>query len=545
MTGDAGPVPRQIQRVLAEEPLPVFADDDATGLDPVTRMLPLGMDRGVSAHGRDRDKHECARSKNAAERCAMDRGVTRRAVHALAGGASVERSDEVVVEEPLEIRVAGDPLAVTLRTPGADADLALGFLFAEGIIESADDVSTVAHCGRPGDEGYGNAIDVTAGPGVALDPERTQGARRGTLTTAACGVCGRRSIDDLLERAGSVDVEVVVPVSLVAHAPELLRNEQANFARTGGIHAACAIDASGTVLAAAEDVGRHNAVDKVVGALLRAKRVGRGARSGAPVLLVVSGRAGFEIVQKAAVARDPGRRRRVRAHVALDRPRRPSGHRTGRLRTSGSAQRVHAQRAHRGVTVLVGIFVGGAARRMGGRAKGLLVAPSGEPIVVALVRAAREAGLAPRLVGESSAYIRVADDVPRIADDPPGIGPLGGLAALLAEARDGRAITVACDMPYVDAQVLRRIADDPRGATVLAARTAPSGPWEPMLARYDAARAREPLARAIAEGVRSFQALFGRIDIEVDELPLDACIGRALADWDTPEDIARGGGQSS
>jgi FdhD protein len=215
------------------------------------------------------------------------------------GSARTREMDRVAVEEPLEIRLAGEPLAVTMRTPGEDRFLALGFLFAEGIIASTDDVGSVAHCGRPGDEGYGNVIDVLPAPGVALDATRLEGTRRGTLTTASCGVCGRKSIDDLLDRVGVVRSDLALDRALLASAPDRLAQEQSRFARTGGVHGAAALAEDGAVLALAEDVGRHNAVDKVVGGLLYDRAIG-GA-----VVLVVSGRVSFEIVQKAAAARIP------------------------------------------------------------------------------------------------------------------------------------------------------------------------------------------------------------------------------------------------
>jgi len=208
------------------------------------------------------------------------------------------------VEEPLEIRIAGDLVALTMRTPGDDGDLALGFLFAEGIIASAADVGGVAHCGRPGDEGWGNVIEVTPGAGAALDWDRIDAARRGTLTTSACGVCGRRSIDDLVARCAPLDPGPVVDRAALARAMAEMGDAQALFDRTGGTHAAAVHDARGGRLVLREDVGRHNAVDKAVGALLREGRVGRGA-AGEPALLAVSGRASFEIVQKAMRARIP------------------------------------------------------------------------------------------------------------------------------------------------------------------------------------------------------------------------------------------------
>ncbi len=226
--------------------------------------------------------------------------VASRPVRRLRGG-DTPGFDEVAVEEPLEIRVAGDPVAVTMRTPGDDAQLAVGFLFAEGVIRSIDDVGAVAHCGRPGDESYGNVLEVTPAPGAHLFLERLDASRRGTLTTAACGVCGRRSIEDLLARIRPVPECPALSVEKVAASIGLLSGAQKSFARTGGVHAAAALDDEGRLVCAFEDVGRHNAVDKVVGQLVYERRV-PGASVG---LLVVSGRASFEIVQKAASAGIP------------------------------------------------------------------------------------------------------------------------------------------------------------------------------------------------------------------------------------------------
>jgi FdhD protein len=246
-------------------------------------------------------------------RSGRDAGVTRRQVikisAPLAGGAAQAVSDDVAVEEPLEIRVAGDALAITMRTPGADRELALGFLYAEGVIRSLDDVGSVAHCGRPGDEGFGNTIDVLPGPGRVLAPERIEGTRRGTLTSAACGVCGRLSIDDLVARCAPLDDDTRVDATTLARLHGLMRERQALFARTGGAHAAAlftpprpgtgaAVEIAAPVMG--EDVGRHNAVDKVVGQMIFA-----GALPAAGRVLLVSGRASFEIVQKAAMAGIP------------------------------------------------------------------------------------------------------------------------------------------------------------------------------------------------------------------------------------------------
>ena len=240
------------------------------------------------------------------------RGVTRRPVQRWTGAAlTPAREDDVAVEEPLEIRVSGEPVATTMRTPGNDRELAAGFLFAEGILRSVDDLGGLAHCGRPGEEGWGNVIEVTPASGAILDVERVRAARRGTLTTSACGVCGRRNVDDLLAVCPPLLPGPVLPPDAVARATERLRDVQRNFARTGGVHAAAALDAEGHLLAAYEDVGRHNAVDKVVGSLVlagtvRADRLPRPPPlTRQPALLAVSGRVSFEIIQKAAMARIP------------------------------------------------------------------------------------------------------------------------------------------------------------------------------------------------------------------------------------------------
>jgi FdhD protein len=206
--------------------------------------------------------------------------------------------DVVVTEEPLEIRVAGDAVATTMRTPGHDRELALGFLFAEGIIASVEEVGSVAHCGRTGDEGRFNVIDVTPAPGTVIDLEKMAAARRGTLTTSACGVCGRRSIDDLLARC----LPLPSPASPVSRASILaardaLARTQPLFAATGGCHGAALVRLDGEHRATFEDIGRHNAVDKLVGSV---RVLGKEALGGC--IMMVSGRVSFEIVQKAVAA---------------------------------------------------------------------------------------------------------------------------------------------------------------------------------------------------------------------------------------------------
>lgn len=224
-------------------------------------------------------------------------------VERLSPGGTVEtRADEVAVEEPLEIRISGETLAITMRTPGNDRELVLGFLLAEGVISSASDVASVVHCGRTTDEGRENTIDVTLAPGVKppVDADTGMLARRGTLVTSACGVCGRRSIEDLLARTAPLADGGRVSPEIITAAVRGLRERQPIFARTGGCHAASLVTFDGRHVATFEDVGRHNAVDKVVGA-----RVLAGALPLSEHLLVASGRSSFEIVQKALSAGIP------------------------------------------------------------------------------------------------------------------------------------------------------------------------------------------------------------------------------------------------
>lgn len=213
-------------------------------------------------------------------------------------GRAAHEPQTVVVEEPLAIRIAGDTVATTMRTPGEDRFLALGFLYAEGVVRGLDDVGSVYHCGRTDSPDYGNAIEVTPAPGARLDIER---ARRQGVSNSACGVCGREQIDDLLHALTQRERAAHVPASLLRNVPRMLTSVQPLFARTGGAHGACAVALDGSKVAQAEDVGRHNAVDKVIGRLLYEGRMPN-ASPGAPLLLAVTARAGFEIVQKAAMA---------------------------------------------------------------------------------------------------------------------------------------------------------------------------------------------------------------------------------------------------
>jgi FdhD protein len=213
-------------------------------------------------------------------------------------GLQESAQDFVLCEEPLEIRAHGEPLVTTMRTPGDDHKLAVGFLFAEGLIRSLDDLLTIAHCGRPGEEGYGNVLEITPANHVDLSLE-DRFTRRGTISTSSCGVCGRQNIQRLLSLCGTVSKPGTLPTQLLASSTEKLRAFQRAFSLTGGSHAAVALDHAGVPLCGYEDIGRHNAVDKVVGALLYEKKLEQA------FVLVVSGRVSFEIVQKAAVAKIP------------------------------------------------------------------------------------------------------------------------------------------------------------------------------------------------------------------------------------------------
>lgn len=189
----------------------------------------------------------------------------------------------------------------------------------------------------------------------------------------------------------------------------------------------------------------------------------------------------------------------------------------------------------RGEALLLGVFVGGASRRMGGLPKGLLAAPdTGEPLVSRLLRVGREAGCEPVIVGRRAEYAAVAAGVPVLDDDPAEVGPLGGLRALLGYAGDRLAVAVACDMPFVSAGALRRLASTPSCAAVVAPRRGPGAPYEPFFARYDPPRVLPALDAVLRGGGRSLQGLLSRCEVEALSLDLES--SAALTDWDTPDD---------
>ena len=227
--------------------------------------------------------------------------TARRRIVKVDGDRVVERPDTLAGEEPLEIRVAGRPLAVTMRTPGDDVDLAIGFLVTEGLVASGDDVVAARYCGgqTQGDANTYNVLDVELAADVAPpDPS----LERSFYTTSSCGVCGKASIDAVRTRSRWPVGDDRTPLRsrVLTALPGRLREAQKVFERTGGLHAAALFDAEGELLCVREDVGRHNAVDKVVGWAAREHRLPL-----AGTVLQVSGRASFELVQKALMAGVP------------------------------------------------------------------------------------------------------------------------------------------------------------------------------------------------------------------------------------------------
>ncbi|MFD7078314.1 formate dehydrogenase accessory sulfurtransferase FdhD [Nocardioides sp. NPDC059952] len=231
----------------------------------------------------------------------MGRVTVGRPVLRVRDGVISRRPDKLAAEEPMEIRVNGRPLTVTMRTPGGDFDLAVGFLVSEGVVHSADDVASVRYCaGATVDDGNTyNVVDVGLAAHV---PPPDASLERSFYTTSSCGLCGKASLEAVrTSSAWSVAEDTLrVTPELLAVLPERLREAQRVFDSTGGLHAAGLFDAEGNLLCVREDVGRHNAVDKVIGHALREGLV--------PLrnsMLMVSGRASFELVQKAVMAGIP------------------------------------------------------------------------------------------------------------------------------------------------------------------------------------------------------------------------------------------------
>jgi FdhD protein len=208
--------------------------------------------------------------------------------------------DVAASEEPLEIRLGGAPFVVIMRTPGADRELAAGFLLSEQLVRGADDIAAIRHCTREEAREYENVLNVWLAGEAAGRAAARLAEKRPVTANSACGVCGRRSIDDLLCDLPVNAESWTVPRTVIAALPDRLRAAQTAFEETGGLHAAGLFDREGALVSVAEDVGRHNAVDKVIGQQLLAGRLPIGDR-----ILFVSGRTSFEIVQKAVVAGIP------------------------------------------------------------------------------------------------------------------------------------------------------------------------------------------------------------------------------------------------
>ncbi|MCH8560661.1 formate dehydrogenase accessory sulfurtransferase FdhD [Nesterenkonia sp. LB17] len=227
----------------------------------------------------------------------MGRLIERRRVITLRADGTRSKIDLLAVEEPLELRLAGESFTVTMRTPGHDFELVAGFLVAEGIISSQDHLRSLRYCAGTDEQGNQtyNVIDAELDP--ALAPTSLLRTRN-VLTTSACGICGTTSIDAVEKTLPPCRTDMLrLSPSVLLELPELMRERQTLFGKTGGVHAAGLFDADGALLCLREDVGRHNAVDKVVGWALTQ---GRLPLSG--TALQVSGRASFELVQKAALA---------------------------------------------------------------------------------------------------------------------------------------------------------------------------------------------------------------------------------------------------
>lgn len=224
-------------------------------------------------------------------------GVQTVALTRFEGSCPQAGRDDVVCEEPLEIQLGRSPLAVVMRTPGDDEELVLGLLLNEGIIAGAGDVRSLRHCSvAASPEADGNVLRVSLRRGLAVD---LRSLRRNLYASSSCGVCGKATIENALRIAAPLDDDAGFAAEMFYPLPDRLRQAQEVFARTGGLHAAGLFDAGGELIVVREDIGRHNAVDKVVGwAAVR-------RRSLAGHVLAVSGRISYEIAQKALAARIP------------------------------------------------------------------------------------------------------------------------------------------------------------------------------------------------------------------------------------------------
>jgi FdhD protein len=218
----------------------------------------------------------------------------------LRGGVRSIEVDRAATEEPLEVRLHNRPFAVIMRTPGSDRELAAGFLLAEGVLKDADDLGTIEYCTDPRAEHPENIVNASLAHHSAESLDRLLADRRNVTTNSSCGLCGRLTIESLRSDAPPLTATWTVPAATLVELPDCLRRGQTVFESTGGLHAAGLFTPQGRLEAIAEDVGRHNAVDKVVGRMLIMDRLPLSA-----YLLCVSGRTSYEIVQKAFFAGIP------------------------------------------------------------------------------------------------------------------------------------------------------------------------------------------------------------------------------------------------
>ena len=225
--------------------------------------------------------------------------TVRRRIRRIEGAAARPTVDTLAAEEPLEVRVGGEAVSVTMRTPGSDFELAVGFCLTEGMIDDPADIAHVRYCaGTDPDTGLQtyNVVDIALRDGGTVPVD----LRRNVYTTSSCGICGTASIDAVRRDWPDIDDGVTVPATVLSGLPDAMRGAQRVFDRTGGLHAAARFAADGTLLDLREDVGRHNAVDKLIGTAALAGDLPLSAQ-----VLMVSGRVAFEIVQKALRARIP------------------------------------------------------------------------------------------------------------------------------------------------------------------------------------------------------------------------------------------------
>jgi len=280
--------------------LPV--EDERSLADPAARARFLER---VAAYDRSRAQARIA----PAESLTPARSVP---VLRVSGGTATEAMDRTAAEEPLDIRLHGRSFAVIMRTPGEDRALAAGFLLSERIIRSADDIAAIEHCRHPDQRKAHHVVDVFLRGDAAVRVPAMLDSRRQMIANSACGVCGRATIEELRDDIAPLPPGPQIDVSILRQLPEQLRRRQSTFDETGGLHGAALFRADGTLLVAFEDVGRHNAVDKVIGSSLLAE-VDAGTTAGVsrrnghdlPAVLVVSGRVAFEIVQKAWLGHIP------------------------------------------------------------------------------------------------------------------------------------------------------------------------------------------------------------------------------------------------